>query len=97
MEDAFSTPVLFDYRLLPPDHRRPRLDTDSFSFTLRCVPITGAAIASFTWFAAFGYDARLLKLIFANPPAWRILNAFVSIFMLAFTASLVARAVFTNG
>jgi L-lysine exporter family protein LysE/ArgO len=58
---------------------------------LRSDFVAGAAIASFTWFAALGYGARLLKPIFAAPAAWRVLDAFISVVMLALAASMVAR------
>ena len=54
--------------------------------------VAGAALASFAWFAALGYGARLLRPLFARPAAWRVLDAGVGIVMLALAASLVARA-----
>lgn len=56
---------------------------------LRSVFVLGAAMASFTWFAALGYGARLLQPVFTRPVAWRILDAVVGIVMLALAASLV--------
>jgi L-lysine exporter family protein LysE/ArgO len=35
----------------------------------------GAVIASFSWFFALGYGARLLTPLFAKPLAWRLLDA----------------------
>ncbi len=60
---------------------------------LRPIFVAGAATASFTWFAALGFGARLLKPIFARPAAWRVLDAFVGIVMLTLAASLIARVV----
>ncbi|MFZ2100776.1 MAG: LysE/ArgO family amino acid transporter, partial [Oricola sp.] len=34
----------------------------------------GAAVASFAWFFALGYGARLLEPLFAKPAAWRVLD-----------------------
>jgi L-lysine exporter family protein LysE/ArgO len=58
---------------------------------LRPIFVTGAALASFTWFAALGYGARLLAPMFVRPAAWRVLDAIVGIVMLSLAASLVAR------
>lgn len=64
---------------------------------LRPFFVTGAAAASFAWFAALGYGARLLRPLFARPAAWRVLDAFVGIVMLALAASLVTRALAAPG
>ena len=53
--------------------------------------VLGAAAASFTWFAALGFGARLLKPVFAKPSSWRILDAGVGIVMLTLSASLIYR------
>jgi len=59
---------------------------------LRPVFVTGAATASFLWFTALGYGARLLEPAFARPAAWRVLDAIVGAVMLTLSASLVVRA-----
>ena len=59
---------------------------------LRPIFVAGAGTASFAWFAALGFGARLLKPIFARPAAWRALDACVGVVMLALAASLIARA-----
>lgn len=59
---------------------------------LRPFFVVGAAAASFAWFAALGYGARLLRPLFTRPVAWRVLDAFVGIVMLTLAASLAARA-----
>lgn len=41
----------------------------------------GAVTASFAFFFALGYGARLLAPLFARPRAWRILDAFVGCLM----------------
>ena len=64
---------------------------------LRPFFVAGAAAASFGWFAALGYGARLLRPLFARPAAWRVLDALVGIVMLALAASLVARALTVPG
>ena len=42
----------------------------------------GAVSASFCFFFALGYGARLLKPLFAKPKAWNILDALVGLLML---------------
>lgn len=64
---------------------------------VRSIFVAGAVSASFAWFAALGYGARLLKPIFARPTAWRVLDAFVGIVMLTLAVSLVARTFTTRG
>lgn len=59
--------------------------------------VAGAALASFSWFAALGYGARLLRPLFARPAAWRVLDAGVGIVMLTLAASLVLRALNVPG
>lgn len=59
---------------------------------LRPFFVAGAASASFAWFAALGYGARLLIPLFARPAAWRVLDAVVGATMLTLAASLVVRA-----
>jgi L-lysine exporter family protein LysE/ArgO len=63
---------------------------------LRPIFVAGAASASFVWFAALGYGARILQPVFARPAAWRILDAVVGIIMLTLAASLVLRAVYPS-
>jgi len=43
----------------------------------------GAVLASFLWFAALGFGARLLRPFFARPSAWRVLDAVIAVVMLA--------------
>jgi L-lysine exporter family protein LysE/ArgO len=54
---------------------------------LRPLFVAGAACASFTWFTALGYGARLLVPLFARPMAWRVLDAAVGITMLSLAVS----------
>lgn len=52
--------------------------------------VLGAATASFAWFAALGYGARILQPLFTRPTAWRALDALVALVMLALAGSLIA-------
>jgi len=61
------------------------------SADMRPIFVAGAATASFSWFAALGYSARLLRPVFAKPAAWRVLDAVIGVVMLGLAASLVAR------
>ena len=58
---------------------------------LRPIFVAGAVSASFTWFAALGYGARLLVPLFARPMAWRVLDAIVGITMFSLATSLLMR------
>lgn len=49
----------------------------------------GAAAASFTFFFALGYGARLLAPVFARPMAWRILDLGVAAIMFTIAAMLI--------
>jgi L-lysine exporter family protein LysE/ArgO len=55
--------------------------------------MTGAALASFSWFSALGFGARFLAPLFARPMAWRVLDVAIGVLMLALAASLVHGAV----
>jgi L-lysine exporter family protein LysE/ArgO len=43
----------------------------------------GAVTASFLWFFALGFGARLLRPLFARPGAWRVMDAFIAAVMLS--------------
>ncbi|MBP2229611.1 LysE/ArgO family amino acid transporter [Azospirillum agricola] len=49
----------------------------------------GAMAASFAWFTALGYGARLLAPLFARPVAWRVLDTLIGVVMTALAASLL--------
>ncbi len=49
----------------------------------------GAIVASFAWFTALGFGARLLQPVFARPAAWRVLDALIALVMTAIAVSLV--------
>lgn len=49
----------------------------------------GAMGASFAWFFALGYGARLLAPLFARPAAWRVLDGVIAIVMAVLGLSLV--------
>jgi L-lysine exporter family protein LysE/ArgO len=50
---------------------------------------TGAMSASFIFFFALGYGARLLRPVFAEPRAWRILDFLIGCVMWAIALRLV--------
>jgi L-lysine exporter family protein LysE/ArgO len=50
----------------------------------------GAVVASFVWFFALGYGARLLDPIFAKPVSWRVLDIGIGLIMTGIAISLLA-------
>lgn len=48
----------------------------------------GAMIASFLWFFALGYGARLLVPLFSRPRSWAILDGLIALVMFALAARL---------
>jgi L-lysine exporter family protein LysE/ArgO len=53
----------------------------------------GAATASFAWFFALGYGARLLAPLFSRPSAWRILDVGIAVVMTGLALALLGDAV----
>ena len=51
----------------------------------------GAMAASFAWFFALGYGARLLQPVFARPSAWRVLDIAIGLVMAAIALMLLRR------
>ncbi|MCX8999065.1 LysE/ArgO family amino acid transporter [Rhizobiaceae bacterium BDR2-2] len=51
----------------------------------------GAVLASFVWFFALGYGARLLVPLFSRPSAWRVLDALIGVVMSLLALSLTVR------
>lgn len=49
----------------------------------------GAMLASFIWFFALGYGARLLSPLFAKPKAWQILDILIGTTMWGIAVSLI--------
>lgn len=49
----------------------------------------GAGLASFVWFFALGYGARLLSPVFAKPMAWRVLDGLICLVMWALALRLL--------
>lgn len=49
----------------------------------------GAMTASFVFFFALGYGARLLRPVFARPGAWRVLDLGIGVVMCTIAASLI--------
>jgi L-lysine exporter family protein LysE/ArgO len=43
--------------------------------------LVGASLASALWFAALGFDARVMSPLFARPVAWRVLDAAIGVTM----------------
>jgi len=58
----------------------------------RIVFVAGAATASYVWFIALGYGARLLAPVFARPMAWKVLDLLVGLTMLLLAGLLLSRA-----
>jgi len=54
----------------------------------RALFAAGATTSSFLFFFALGYGARLLRPLFANPRAWRVLDAFIGVTMIALAVKL---------
>ena len=62
-----------------------------FEGAARLAYAIGAMSASFVWFFALGYGARLLAPVFARPSAWRVLDHLIALVMAGLSASLVHR------
>lgn len=52
----------------------------------------GACIASVIWFVALGRGSRRMAPLFANPTAWRVLDALVAVTMIALGTALLLSA-----
>ena len=50
---------------------------------------TGAVTGSFVFFVTLGYGARLLRPLFANATAWRVLDGLVALVMWAIAITLI--------
>ena len=61
-----------------------------FESSLRIVYAAGAMIASFVWFFALGYGARLLVPIFQNKKSWQVLDVLIGIVMLLIAGTLLS-------
>ena len=53
----------------------------------------GAMAASFVWFFALGYGARILTPLFEKPLAWRVLDFFIGLVMWSIAFSLVSEVI----
>jgi len=51
----------------------------------------GAMLASFLWFFALGYGARMLSPLFERPRAWQILDILIGLTMWAIAVSLISK------
>lgn len=49
----------------------------------------GAVLASWVWFFALGFGARLLVPVFEKPMAWRVLDSLIAVVMFALAAMLL--------
>jgi L-lysine exporter family protein LysE/ArgO len=63
----------------------------AFEGTARMAYGAGAVIASFVWFFALGYGARLLQPLFARPGSWRVLDILIGLIMIAIAIGLLLR------
>lgn len=54
--------------------------------------VTGAATASFAWFASLGFGARFLAPFFAQPITWRMLDLLIALMMAVLAVSLLRTA-----
>jgi L-lysine exporter family protein LysE/ArgO len=52
----------------------------------------GAGLGSILWFTVLGFGARLLAPLFARPLAWRVLDSFIALVMIALAVSLAVSA-----
>lgn len=55
--------------------------------------IIGASTASFVWFFALGYGARILTPLFQKPKTWKILDFFIALVMFFIAFGLVLRVI----
>ena len=60
----------------------------AYEDTARFLFASGAMIASFLWFFALGYGARLLVPLFSRPRSWAILDGLIAVVMIALAARL---------
>jgi L-lysine exporter family protein LysE/ArgO len=52
----------------------------------------GAMAASLLFFFALGYGARMLRPLFANPRAWRVLDGLIGLTMLGLACKLALQS-----
>jgi L-lysine exporter family protein LysE/ArgO len=52
----------------------------------------GAGLGSILWFSALGFGARLLAPLFAEPIAWRVLDAIIALVMVGLAVMLAVSA-----
>ncbi|AVZ39921.1 MULTISPECIES: LysE/ArgO family amino acid transporter [unclassified Dietzia] len=56
---------------------------------LRWVFAAGAFLAGTVWFVVIGFGGRALRGVFANPGAWRVLDAGIAVMMVALAVGLI--------
>lgn len=59
--------------------------------------VTGACVASLTWFSLLGFGARWLAPWFARPRAWRVLDGLIGLTMWVLAALLVRHVLVASG
>lgn len=64
-----------------------QFEADRWAFAL------GAALASWLWFCALGFGARVLRPVFSRPWTWRVLDAVIAVVMFAIAAVLLAEMI----
>ena len=65
------------------------LGSISAQYTDKLAFASGAMSASFIFFFSLGYGARLLRPIFANPKAWKILDGLIALIMFSLATLLL--------
>ena len=59
--------------------------------------VTGACVASLTWFSLLGFGARWLAPWFARPRAWQLLDGLIGLTMWVLAALLVRHVLMASG
>lgn len=59
--------------------------------------MTGACVASLTWFSLLGFGARWLAPWFARPRAWQLLDGLIGLTMWVLAALLVRHVLVASG
>ena len=67
------------------------LGSISTQYTNKTAFALGAMSASFIFFFALGYGARLLRPLFAQPKAWQVLDILIAIIMFALAVLLIIK------
>lgn len=65
------------------------LGSISAQYTDKVAFAAGAVSASFLFFFSLGFGARLLRPVFANPKAWKLLDGIIGVVMIILAGSLL--------